>query len=98
MQDGPYGFHKHAVPYDKLSCTWADTLDADVLTKQAAEFVPQAKTCGYTGLVLLQGLLTQLGLENWAPSCMSVAWPDYYGMLVARMDRKPNSSEGIAEL
>lgn len=52
----------------------------------------QAKTCGYTGLVMLQGLLTQLGLDHWAPKCLAVHAPDYYGMLVARFDRLQGDS------
>ena len=86
-QDGPYGYHEHAAAFDELSCKWADTLDADVLTKQAATYVPEAKTCGFTGLALLQGLLTELGLEHWRPQCLKVASPDYYGMLVSQVDR-----------
>ena len=90
-QDGPYGFHKHAEKYDELSCKWAGTLSLDVLTRQAAAYVPEAKTCGYTGLVLLQGLLTQLGLEHWVPKCLASEHPDYYGMLVGSIKRVQNA-------
>ena len=58
-----------------------------MLTKQAAVFVPEAKTCGYTGLVMLQGMVDQLGRQQFAPACMAEHAPSYYGMLVARFDR-----------
>jgi hypothetical protein len=36
---------------------WASTLDSSSLLVSAASFVERALSCGYTGLVMLHGLL-----------------------------------------
>lgn len=67
---------------------WASTLDADSLLKTAAEYVDRAKSCGYTGLVMLHGLMLSAGAFSWQPDLYVNHHPSYYGMMVASFTRK----------
>eukprot|EP00457_Paulinella_chromatophora_P021189 gb/GEZN01023510.1/.p1 GENE.gb/GEZN01023510.1/~~gb/GEZN01023510.1/.p1 ORF type:complete len:184 (+),score=23.27 gb/GEZN01023510.1/:26-553(+) len=87
---GPYGFSYAAKPFDLLCLEWARTMDSDVITRQAALLVNEAKSCGYAGLVMLDALLQEaarmLGVtvrEAWKNQLLASAHPTYYGMMVA---------------
>eukprot|EP00118_Oscarella_pearsei_P003893 m.16192 g.16192 ORF g.16192 m.16192 type:complete len:338 (+) comp26774_c0_seq2:831-1844(+) len=99
LKSGPYGYSPSAEPFDEACGLWADTLNGDYLTKVAAEYVDKALSCGYTGFVMLQGLLSS-GYEaslqvhflqvvlslcrgTWAPILYANYHPSYYGMMVA---------------
>ncbi|XP_072051388.1 protein TTE1956-like [Amphiura filiformis] len=82
-KDGPYGFSKAAKPFDKACGLWASTLDENSLLNIAAKYVDKAKSCGYTGLVMLHGMLQAGGLQNWTPNLYANFHPSYYGMMVA---------------
>lgn len=56
-EDGPYGYTPAAVPFDRAIGAWASELDQDALLVEAASLVDEALSCGYTGLVLLNGML-----------------------------------------
>ncbi|MFX1253263.1 MAG: hypothetical protein ACFFCZ_16765 [Promethearchaeota archaeon] len=77
---GPYKYSEIAEPFDNLIERWATTLNADLLLKNASSLLNQALCCGYTGFVILQGLLE--GTE-FQPKVLIRANPTYYGMLVA---------------
>jgi aromatic ring-opening dioxygenase LigB subunit len=62
-------------------CRWAATLDPRPLVREAAALANDAKSCGYTGLVTLQGMLEAAG--DWESRLLTYAHPTYYGMMVA---------------
>jgi len=64
---------------------WAATMDGPSLLDEAARLAPEAKSCGYTGLCLLHGLLHTTG--TWQPHLLANEHPTYYGMMVALFTR-----------
>ncbi|XP_064609980.1 LOW QUALITY PROTEIN: protein CA_C1420-like [Liolophura sinensis] len=87
-KSGPYGYSNASQPFDDACGKWASTLDADSLLKTAAEYVDRAKSCGYTGLVMLHGLMLSAGSFSWHPELYVNHHPSYYGMMVASFTRK----------
>jgi len=84
--DGPYGFSPTAVPFDNACGAWASTMQGKPLLEDAARIVDQALSCGYSGLVMLHGLLTratETGQVAWQSKLYSNFHPTYYGMMVA---------------
>ena len=83
--DGPYGFSEAAAPFDAATVDWAETLDDQPLLDTATGLVDDALSCGFTGLVLLHGLLTCDAAQGrkWRPELLAYAAPTYYGMLAA---------------
>ena len=69
---------------------WAQTLDRDTLVITAAGYVDQALSCGYTGLVMLHGVMSAAarGTADWASTLLVNFHPSYYGMMVASFLRK----------
>ncbi|KAL9985097.1 hypothetical protein ACROYT_G007462 [Oculina patagonica] len=57
LKSGPYGFSTAAEPFDKASGAWVTTQDSDKLAVEAASYVDKALSCGFTGLVMLDGML-----------------------------------------
>lgn len=57
LASGPYGFSPAAAPFDAACGRWAQTLDSHWLTAEAVQYVDRALSCGFTGLVMLDGLL-----------------------------------------
>jgi len=88
LECGPYGYSPTAEPFDQACGRWARTLDPEPLLITAAGLVDEALSCGYTGLVLLHGILERVNVE-WKPELLANHHPTYYGMLVARFER-PN--------
>ncbi|XP_013410489.1 uncharacterized protein LOC106173796 [Lingula anatina] len=82
-EEGPYGYSNASEPFDKACGTWASTLQPEALLKTAANYVDEAKSCGYTGLVMLQGMLQAAGLDSWTHRLLVNYHPSYYGMMVA---------------
>eukprot|EP00877_Chromochloris_zofingiensis_P007672 jgi/Chrzof1/3158/Cz12g14010.t1 len=80
---GPYGYSSHAKPFDAAVVKWAETGDSRYLLQDASHHVDQAKSCGYTGLVILEGMLGSCK-SGWVPSVLAHGHPDYYGMMVAQ--------------
>lgn len=82
LKSGPYGFSKSAEPFDEACGKWAAGVDSDQLLVTAAEFVDKALSCGYTGLVMLDGML-KAGSLPWRSHVYANLHPSYYGMMVA---------------
>jgi len=81
---GPYGFCACAAPFDAAVGEWMRDLRRAPLAEEAtAQERAGAKSCGYTGLLLLDGALGSLGRERWRPSLLALEAPTYYGMGVA---------------
>jgi aromatic ring-opening dioxygenase LigB subunit len=91
--DGPYGFSDDAQPFDQAVAHWARAATerdrrAALLT-EAASLVDRALSCGFPGMVVMQGAFDaerQLG-TSVSRRCWSnvtepvVEAPTYYGML-----------------
>jgi aromatic ring-opening dioxygenase LigB subunit len=85
LASGPYGYSPDAEPFDKACGRWASTLDPRPLLVEAASYVDKALSCGYTGLVTLHGILSEVG--TWQPHLYANYHPTYYGMMVAFFQR-----------
>lgn len=93
---GPYGYNRAAQLYDDAVGRWVTTLQPDVLLEEAARYVDDAKTCGFSGLVMLQGMLQSLSsVTRWSQSaagaCLANEHPTYFGMMVAAVVPDSNS-------
>ena len=96
LQDGPFGYSAAAESYDKIAGHWASSLNGSLLTKQASQYVDEAKTCGFTGLVMLQGLLQALGgSAGWSADCLANFHPTYFGMMVAAFNTRSDATAAI---
>ena len=62
---------------------WVQNLQEAELTETAAKYVNAAKSCGYTGLVMLQGMLQSDPHKQWKSTLLALGHPSYYGMMVA---------------
>lgn len=60
---------------------WAASLEEGPLLEEAAALAQQARSCGYTGLVLLHGMLQAGG--SWRSKLLANEAPTYYGMMTA---------------
>jgi len=80
LASGPYGYSPAAEPFDEALGAWAASLDPRPLTKTATALADDAKSCGYTGAMLLDGFLDA---SAFAPRLLAIAHPTYYGMMVA---------------
>jgi len=77
-----------AEPFDRACGRWAATLERDFLIGEAASKVNKALSCGFTGLVMLEGFLARsaqhtYGGRQWAPKLLANFHPTYYGMMVS---------------
>jgi len=70
LECGPYGYSPTAKPFDEACGKWAATLDPEPLLITAASLVDEALSCGYTGLVLLHGILERRRAE-WKPELLA---------------------------
>eukprot|EP01060_Flectonema_neradi_P005314 TRINITY_DN1351_c1_g1_i1.p1 TRINITY_DN1351_c1_g1~~TRINITY_DN1351_c1_g1_i1.p1 ORF type:complete len:302 (+),score=44.73 TRINITY_DN1351_c1_g1_i1:213-1118(+) len=87
LASGPYGYCPCAEPYDTAVGKWASTLDRDYLINNAAsEQQAGAMSCGFTGLVMLQGMFDS-SEGQWTSSNLANYHPTYYGMMVANFTR-----------
>merc|ERR1712124_179351 len=60
LASGPYGYSPAAEPFDNSIGKWARSLEDAPLLQTARRLVPDALSCGYTGLCLLHGLMKSL--------------------------------------
>jgi aromatic ring-opening dioxygenase LigB subunit len=92
LASGPYGFSNSAEPFDMACGRWAITLNGSALLVEAAALVDRALSCGFTGMVMLHGLLTSLQevaeQVQFTPDLLANEHPTYYGMLVATFTAK----------
>ncbi|XP_005112956.1 protein TTE1956 [Aplysia californica] len=89
---GPYGYSNTSEPFDLAIGKWASNLDPEALLTTAASLVDRALSCGFTGMVMLHGLMERCGLSSWKPSLRVNHHPSYYGMMVASFYR---NTEGL---
>jgi len=99
-ETSPYPFHPDAQPFDDKIVAWSK-IDIDetqshpnsssnqLLLRDTLPLFSNALTCGYTGLVLLQGVLTACASDpdpmfqrNFTANLIDYSWPTYYGMMV----------------
>lgn len=89
LASGPYGYSNASGPFDQACGQWASTLNGEALLVTAASYVDRALSCGYTGLVMLHGLMNAERLTaEWEPHLIANHHPSYYGMMVASFIRK----------
>jgi len=82
LKSGPYGFSTAAEPFDKACGAWVTSQDSGKLIVEAASFVDKALSCGFTGLVMLDGML-KAGSVDWESRLLVNFHPSYYGMMLA---------------
>ena len=82
LKSGPYGFSTAAEPFDKACGAWVTTQDSDKLVVEAASYVDKALSCGFTGLVMLDGILKASPVD-WESRLLVNFHPSYYGMMLA---------------
>ncbi|MFW9778898.1 MAG: hypothetical protein ACFFE8_08590 [Candidatus Heimdallarchaeota archaeon] len=82
MQEGPYGYSKTAEVFDGLIQKWimSNGKNQTLLFDKATKVLDEAMACGFTGLVLLQGILEKISLKS---ELHASGHPTYYGMTVA---------------
>ena len=80
--DGPYGKHSSAEPFDIAIEQWVKTLDSKYLLQEAGSLLNTALCCGYTGFVLLGGILESIQ-KSIVSEVLINTHPTYYGMIVA---------------
>ncbi len=74
---------------DTLVHLWAESLDEKVLLEDVTGMLSKALCCGFTGFVMLHGLLRKRGKQKGATQnqmqlgVLARDSPTYYGMLVA---------------
>jgi len=83
---GPFGYSPSSAPFDVAVGNWARTLQPDYLLKTAATLEPEAYSCGFLGMVALQGAISASG-SGWSGRSLANEHPTYYGMMVATFSR-----------
>lgn len=86
LSKGPYGYSKKAAIFDNFIEQWIRSAgkNPSLLLIKAAEVLDEALCCGFTGFVLLQGILETIPLEFMLNAS---GHPTYYGMAVATYQR-----------
>jgi len=79
-QPHPFPISETAAPYDALVEKWARSLDLETLQVEAGQLVNKALSCGYTGFLLLHGILKN---TKFQAKILANEHPTYYGMMVA---------------
>ena len=87
----PYGYCECAQIYDDAITKWVETMDRDYLLQTARLMQSEgAKSCGFGGFVLLQGMFDsaeEYPSSEWISSLLANEHPSYYGMAVANFTR-----------
>lgn len=83
--EGPFGFAKEAEIFDKMIQEWAVSLDGKILTKKVLPLLKKALCCGFTGFVMLQGMIDN---KDFISNVLIRETPTYYGMMIASYIRK----------
>mmetsp|Transcript_84776 Transcript_84776/g.154561 ORF Transcript_84776/g.154561 Transcript_84776/m.154561 type:complete len:135 (+) Transcript_84776:2-406(+) len=91
LASGPYGFCSCAQPFDDAVHQWLTKLNSSALITDATEEQKRgADSCGFTGLVLLEGAISATRQSyTWHSKLWAIEHPTYYGMAVAGMTRTP---------
>jgi len=89
LSSGPYGFCACAKPFDVAIGRWMQELDSEALLVEATKQQKLgAASCGFTGLVLLEGAVDVLDRSSWDSKLLAIAAPTYYGMAIATFRHK----------
>jgi len=80
QEDGPYGYSDNAEKFDQIFVKWAEG-DPDAFYSMIS-LTNTALSCGFTGFVMLQGMLDEWGEVN--REVLSISHPTYYGMAVVK--------------
>ncbi|MHA1112366.1 MAG: hypothetical protein ACTSRE_14820 [Promethearchaeota archaeon] len=80
QEEGPYGFYEKADTVDALLEEWMRSPYSLKDISDSYEIIKKALCCGYTGFLLLQGILKGIEMEV---EILSRQAPTYYGMMVA---------------
>lgn len=88
LASGPFGYSNESDAFDKACGEWVIELSANALLVTAAAVVDEVYSCGYTGLVMLHGMLAHVGLAEWTTQLLANYHPSYYGMMIASFIRK----------
>lgn len=86
----PYGYCPCAEPFDQAVGRWAATMDREMLLRNATkQQALGALSCGYTGLVMLQGVFDAAIADGarWTSLMQANYHPTYYGMMAANFSR-----------
>ena len=101
LASGPYGFSNASEPFDRSVGHWAkDPLgNADALLVTARNLEDRAMSCGFTGLVMLHGMLFGSSgragrAPGWDSQLLANGHPTYYGMAVVQIAN--SASSGVA--
>jgi len=103
--DGPYGYSDASEPFDRAVGLWASDpcRNGRKLLRYASELQDDALSCGWTGMVILHGMICGEGASTTTATAGSVStdltmdWDaqvlanrnaTYYGMMVAQFERK----------
>jgi len=76
----PFGLNANSELMDSTLEKWATTQDISLLHVEAAKYL-DTYVCGYTGFVLLSGILAGYKTK-WDSLVLSRAHPTYYGMMI----------------
>jgi aromatic ring-opening dioxygenase LigB subunit len=97
LADGPYGYSPASAKFDAFVGEWMrDPLGSSgSLLRKAAQLQPKALSCGFTGLVLLHGLLERAGGDAFEPKVLANRNATYYGMCVSTYLRLPHQRTQI---
>ena len=90
-KNNPYGTCACAEKYDKSISKWIETMDGDYLLQNGKFYQHRgAKSCGFNGFVLLQGIFdasSEDGNIKWSSKLHANHHPSYYGMAVGNFTR-----------
>lgn len=96
--DGPYGYSNTSQPFDEAIGQWAANPceNASKLLKRARSLQNDAKSCGFTGLVLLHGALCHgKGTTEFEATMLANQNATYYGMMAATFERRCNDVNNV---
>ncbi|MBN2156157.1 MAG: hypothetical protein JW776_08945 [Candidatus Lokiarchaeota archaeon] len=79
-KSGPYGHYKDAELFDRLVEKWIIGYNDPTLSSKIYSHLDKALCCGFTGMLMLQGIL---GEDQIRRKVLIRKSPTYYGMMVA---------------
>ena len=88
LASGPYGYSNASEPFDLAISQWLENpyRNSDALLHTARNLEDRALSCGFTGLVLLHGMLFE-GPGHWDTKLLANEHPTYYGMAVGTVTK-----------
>jgi len=101
--DGPYGYSAAAAALDRALGAWASgdpccSTNANALLVTAAALQDEALSCGFTGFVLLHGMLCRNNRndqQQWKSDVLVNRNATYFGMMVANLSRTTTTTSSF---